>query len=173
MMSAGEQTEPASFLEMKASVGSILFLWSSVERELAKRIENLEDGSTKNDAYTVTQKITRWEGLQRTACAERPEHQALLREVRERLTQALEIRNRIAHGLIGITADPFGQHGDARLETELNGKKRILPKTELEHSMSVLSHLIWAIGSLSEAALQKDLRRAENTYAGIRLNNLP
>jgi hypothetical protein len=172
-MSADKQTEPVSFLEMKASVGSILFLWSSIERELAKRIEYLDDGSTKNGAHSVTQKIIRWEGLQSAACAERPEHQALLREVRERLTQALEIRNRIAHGLIGITADPFGHHGDARLETELNGEKRSLPHAELEHSMRVLSHLIWAIGSLSEAAIQKDLGRAEKTYAGIRLNTLP
>lgn len=172
-MSVDKQTEPVSFLEMKASVGSILFLWSSVERELAKRIEYLDDGSTKNGAHTVAQKITRWEGLQSAACAERQEHQALLREVRKRLTQALEIRNRIAHGLIGITADPFGHHGDARLETEFNGAKHSLPHAELEHSMRVLSHLIWAIGSLSEAAMQKDLQKAEKTYEGIRLNNLP
>ena len=172
-MSVDKQTEPVSFLEMKASVGSILFLWSSVERELAKCIEYLDDGSTKNGTHTVAQKITRWEGLQSAACAERPEHQALLREVRVHLTETLEIRNRIAHGLIGLTADPFGHHGDARLETELNGEKRSLSHTELEQSMRVLSHLIWAIGSLSEAAIQKDLRRAEKTYAGIRLNNLP
>ena len=172
-MSVDKQTEPVSFLEMKASVGSILFLWSSVERELAKCIEYLDDGSTKNGTHTVAQKITRWEGLQSAACAERPEHQALLREVRVHLTETLKIRNRIAHGLIGLTADPFGHHGDARLETELNGEKRSLSHTELEQSMRVLSHLIWAIGSLSEAAIQKDLRRAEKTYAGIRLNNLP
>ena len=166
-------TKPVDFQEMAASVGSILFLWSSVERELNKRIDALDDGSTKNNAHTIAQKIARWEGLQKKVCAERAEHHSLLAEVRDRLKQALDIRNRITHGLIGIRADPSGSQGDARLETELNGEKRRLPHSELEHSMRVLSHLIWAIGSLSEAAVQKDLRKAENTYAGIRLNNLP
>ena len=62
--------------------------------------------------------------MQASICAERPEHQDLLKEVRTRLMMALELRNRISHGLIGITADPFGNRGDAHLETELNGEKR-------------------------------------------------
>ncbi len=170
---ADEQIEPVSALEMHASIGSILVLWSSIERELAKHIEALDDGSAKNGAYSIAQKIVRWEMLQSKACAERPEHQALLAEVRDRLKHALDIRNRIAHGVIGFTADPFGRHGDARFETEMNGEKRILTHAKMEHSKRVLSHLIWAIGSLSEAAIEKDPREAERAYTGIRINHLP
>lgn len=172
-MGGVEQSGPVSFVEMKASIGSILFLWSSVERELAKQIDALDDGSTKNGAHTLSQKISRWESLQGAASGERPEHEALLREVRERLTLALDIRNRISHGLIGIRADRYEYNGEACLTTELNGETRILSHAELDHSMRVLSQLVWAIRSLSDAAMQKDPLKADNTYIGIRLNHLP
>ena len=163
---------PVTYVEMKASVGSILFLWSSIERELTKRIDQLDDGKSRNGAHTLARKIARWESLQAAVCAERPEHQAVLKEVSARLLIALELRNHITHGLIGITADPFGQHGDAHLETELNGEKRKHTHSDLENVMRNLSHMVWAIGSLSDATLQKDLRKAENAYVGIRLNHL-
>lgn len=164
---------PVTFVEMKASVGSILFLWSSIEREITKRVEELDDGTSRNGAHTLAQKIARWESLQASICAERAEHQDLVKEVRIRLMMALELRNRISHGLIGITADPFGNRGDAHLETELNGEKRKHTHSDLEHVMRILSHMVWAIGSLSDAARQKDPRKAENAYVGIRLNHLP
>lgn len=164
---------PVSFVEMKAGVGSILFLWSSIEREIARRIEELDSGANKNGSYTIAQKIAHWESLQTAVCAERPEHQALLKEVRDRLAMGLNLRNRIAHGLIGITADPFGHHGDAHLETELNGKKHKHTHSELEQVMRILSHMVWAIGSLTDATMQKDPRKAESAYVGIRLNHLP
>lgn len=172
-MGADEQREPVSFVEMKASIGSILFLWSSVERELAKQIDALDDGSTTNGVHTLSQKIARWESLQSLTSGERPEHEALLREVRGRLTRALDIRNRISHGLIGIRADRHEYNGEACLTTELKGETRIFSHAELDHSMRALSHLVWAIRSLSDAAMQKDPRKAENTYTDIRLNRLP
>jgi hypothetical protein len=164
---------PVTFVEMEASVGSILFLWSSIEREITKRVEELDDGQSRTRAHTLAQKIARWESLQASVCTERPEHQDLLMEVRTRLMMALELRNRISHGLIGITADPFGNRGDAHLETELNGEKRKHARSDLEHVMRILSHMAWAIGSLSDAARQTDPREAENAYVGIRLNHLP
>ena len=160
---------PVTFVEMKASVGSILFLWSSIEREITKRVEELDDGKSRNGAHTLAQKIARWENLQASICAERPEHQDLLKEVRTRLMMALELRNRITHGLVGITAN----RGDAHLETELNGEKRKHAHSDLEHVMRILSHMVWAIGSLSDATRQKDPRKAESAYVGIRLNHLP
>jgi hypothetical protein len=164
---------PVSFVEMKASVSSILFLWSSIERELTKRIEQLDDGKSRNGTHTLAQKIARWESLQAAVCEERLEHRELLNEVRDRLVMALELRNRIAHGLVGITADPFGNRGDAHLETELNGEKRKHAHSDLEQVMRILSHMVWAIGGLSDAARQKDLRKAESAYFGIQLNHLP
>ena len=164
---------PVSFVEMKASVGSLLFLWSSIEREITKRIEQLDDGKSRIAPHTLAQKIARWESLQATVCDERPEHRELLTEVRARLVMALELRNRITHGLVGITADPFGNRGDAHLETELNGEKRQHAHSDLEHVMRILSHMVSAIGALSDAAKQKDPRKAENAYVGIRLNHLP
>ena len=149
-MGADEQRKPVSFVEMNASVGSILFLWSSVERELAKQIDALDDGSKKNGAHTISQKIKRWVDLQSPASGERPEHGDLLREVRERLTRALEIRNQISHGLIGIRADRYEYNGEACLTTEFNGVKRTHPHAELEHSMRVLSQLVWASRRIRE-----------------------
>lgn len=172
-MGADAQRERVSFMEMKASVGSILFLWLSVERELAQQIEALDDGPRRNGAHTVSQKIARWGDLQSPVSNKRPEHGVLLQQVRARLMQALEIRNRISHGLIGITADRYEYNGEACLTTELNGAKRTHTHAELEHAMRVLSHLVWAIRSLGDAAMQKDPRKAESTYTGIRLNHLP
>lgn len=39
--------------------------------------------------------------------------------------------------------------------------------------MRILSHMAWAIGSLSDATRQKDPRKAESAYVGVRLNHLP
>lgn len=164
---------PVTFVEMMASVGSILFLWSSVEREISKRIEELDDGKGRNRAYTLAQKIACWESLQASICAERPEHQNLLNEVRTRLMVALELRNRITHGMVGIVADPFGHSGGAHLETELNGETRKHAHSDLQRVMLILSHMVSAIGSLSHATMQKDPRKAENVYVGIRLSDLP
>jgi hypothetical protein len=41
---------PTTLIEMKANVGSILFLWSSVEREITERIDQLDDGKSRNRA---------------------------------------------------------------------------------------------------------------------------
>lgn len=164
---------PVSLLEMKANIGSLLFLWSSVEREITKRIEQLEDETIKSTPHTFVQKIVRWESLQVAVCNERPEHRKLLTEVSVRLGVARELRNRIAHGLVGITADPFGNRGDAHLQTELNGETRQHAHSDLEHVIRILSHMVWAIGALSDAARQKDPRKAESAYVGIRLNHLP
>lgn len=172
-MSVDRQAEPVSFIEIKGSIGSILFLWSSVERELSKGIETLDEGLAKNRVHGISRKISHWVRLQMAACAERPEHRALLLEIRKRLTLTLAIRNCIAHGLIGISADPSGHSGDASLTTEMNGEMRKLHHAELDQCMRILSHLIWAIGSLSQAAKQTDLRQAQNAYLGIRQNNLP
>lgn len=172
-MKTDPKPEPISFMEMKASVGSLLFLWSSIEREITKRIEQLDDGKSRFALHTLAQKIARWESLQAAVCDERPEHRELLTEVRARLVMALELRNRITHGLVGITADPFGNRGDAHLETELNGEKRKHAHSDIEHVMRILSHMVSAIGALSDAAKQKDPRKAENAYGGIRLNHLP
>ena len=164
---------PVTFVEMTASVGSILFLWSSLEREITKRIEELDDGKGRNKAHTLSQKIACWESLQASICAERPERQDLLNEVRTRLMVALELRNRITHGLVGIVADPFGDGGDAHLETELNGETRKYAHCDLQRVMLILSHMVSAIGSLSDATRQKDPRKAQNAYVWIRLNRLP
>lgn len=172
-METDPKPEPISFVEMKANVGSLLFLWSSIEREITKRIEKLDDGASRTVPHTLTQKIARWESLQAAICDERPEHRELLTEVRSRLVMALELRNRVTHGLVGITADPFGNRGDAHLETELNGETRKHTHSDLEHVMRILSHMVWAIGALSDAAMQKDPRKAESAYVGIRLNHLP
>ncbi|GEM_PF-3151640 len=55
-MAEEQKPEPVSFLEMQASVGSILFLWSSIEREITKRIEQLDDGKSRNGAHCGFQK---------------------------------------------------------------------------------------------------------------------
>lgn len=163
---------PVSFVEMKANVGSLLLLWSSIEREITRRIEQLDDGTSRIAPHTLAQKIVRWESLQAAVCDERAAHRELLTEVRARLVMALELRNRVTHGLVGITADPFGNRGDAYLETELNGETRKHAHSDLEQVMRILSHMVWAIGALSDAAKQKDPRKVESAYVGIRLNHL-
>lgn len=164
---------PVSFLDMKASIGSIVLLWSAIERELTKRIEQLDDGKGLKTAYTLAQKIARWKILQSKISTDRPEHRDLLEEVTSRLATALELRNRITHGLVSISADPFGDHGNANLGTDLNGEIRKHTHSDLEHMMRVMWHLVSAIEGLSNAAKQEDPAKAERSYAGIRLNNLP
>ncbi|MBS3979849.1 MAG: hypothetical protein KGZ77_08680 [Rhodobacteraceae bacterium] len=89
---------PVTFVEMKASVGSILFLWSSIEREITKRVEELGDGKSRNGAHTLAQKIARWESLQASICAERPEHQDLLNPAYSPNTRFQSARERVGDG---------------------------------------------------------------------------
>jgi len=41
---------PSALIEMKANVGSILFLWLSVEREITQRTNQLGNGKGRNRA---------------------------------------------------------------------------------------------------------------------------
>ena len=58
-METDPKPEPISFVEMKANVGSLLFLWSSIEREITKRIEQLDNGASRTVPHTLAQKIAR------------------------------------------------------------------------------------------------------------------
>lgn len=162
-----------SIEELKSSVGSIFYLWTLVERALCAGIETLNGEVSKKEQHTISRKIVRWESLQAAARAQRPEHDALVSEAIKRLNQALEIRNRIAHGLDSFTPDPFGRSGNPHLGTTLNGVKRALPYDDLEQVMRKLYFLTLTIRMLSEAANETDPIRAGKTYLAIRTNCLP
>jgi hypothetical protein len=159
-------------MEMKAGIGSILFLWSNIERELAQQIAVLGAELGTPCPHSIRQKIDHWVSLQAAVCEARPAHRQVLEDVLARLTHTLEIRNRISHGVIAIQADPFGRHGNARLTTDLNGETRVLSYREMEEAMGTLEHMKSAIMGLGFATQEKDLRKADSTYAGIRLNHL-
>lgn len=158
--------------DLKAAVGSILFLWSSLERTLGEQIDRLDGGASGPGVRTLSQKITRWQSLQSEVSANRPEHGALLAEILSRLGAALDLRNRIAHGLIGFRADEQGDRGGACLTTELNGSRRQHGVAELNQMMRHLSHLSDAVASLTDAALETDPDSARNRWIGIRTNHL-
>ena len=45
--------KPTTLIKMKVNVGSILFLWSSVECEITERINQLDNGESRNRARST------------------------------------------------------------------------------------------------------------------------
>ena len=143
--------------QMKELIGSFFFVWTELERALA--------GSEQRRKGLLAL-INDWGTRERDATA-RETHAILSDDLVRILNEALEIRNRIAHGLVGWRADPSGRTQDAAFFTELNGMRRDISHADLERLVELLASFRWIPDALRSAAGRPE-DQAHAIYDAIR-----
>lgn len=153
-MSGSDQV--VTFGQMKGTIGSLVWLWSQIERELTAAIKAMNSGTVPRNAHGASKSIAVWsefvlhrtEGriLQIHAC-----HSLV-----ELLAEALAVRNLVCHVLIGISAQVHPTGREAHLTVELGEDRRILTWSELQEMFAWMSQTTRLIRELTTAAMEND-----------------
>ncbi|MFO1210077.1 MAG: hypothetical protein U1E40_12785 [Amaricoccus sp.] len=143
---------------MKAAIGSLLFLWSRLERSLASALEVLGEPQSKL-AHGPARRIEAWSSRIRCRSADRPWQAALCDRMADLLRDALGVRNLVCHGLEGIAAQ--GHCDQARLTVALGENRRVVTWGELQAMFDWMSQADSPISLLTRAALDDDPVRSE------------
>lgn len=141
-----------TFHQMGGAIGSLILLWSKIERSARDDVVRLL-GFLPAKAHGIKGVIGTWEGAVVEAQAPDTLCALLAATLRLQLQGQLDIRNGICHGLIGI----MGSVGDApaALSWELNGLKHSMSWEELQSSLGWLSKIPFAFSMISDPALDR------------------
>lgn len=150
--------------QMKGTVGSLLSIWSQIERALNAGLIKLNPDEPP--MYGFSSKLDLWSKLIIAKSDDRPLQREVCQRLRTHLSDALDVRNLVCHGLVGISA---GYREDvACLTVELNEKKRILTWPELQAMFPWMSEAQWCIEFLTAAAMEKNPARAAKILPNMR-----
>lgn len=146
-------TDDVSFEQIKGSLGSLLYLWSQIERAARDEVANAHDGQLPKSAYGIAAVLNAWEAVVSDGKNASSFRTLLAHTLRTQLQHPLDIRNGVCHGLVGLSA----AHGNrpASLTWELNGKKRSITWQELQVNFAWLSKVPFAIGMISNHSESK------------------
>ena len=144
--------------QAKGAVGSLLFLWSKIERTVRQELAAMHGGTLPKSAHGLASVLNAWEARLVEASEARPLQASLAFEIRARLQRPLEIRNGVCHGLLAISAEFDGR--PAGIEWDLNGSRESITWEELQEIFAWLSKAPRAIGMLSRAAAEPDDTKA-------------
>lgn len=151
-----------SFEQMKGAVGSLIFLWSQIERELAESLDALQIEGSSKSAHGIARRLDLWSNQIKSRSGQRELASRLTDVLAAHLRDSLSVRNLICHGLTGISAKIHSEGKDARLTVELGDIRRSLTWTELQIMFGWMSRVRWLIRDLTTASLEPDNRHAEN-----------
>ena len=151
-------TGEVTYHQMQSALGSLLFLWSTIERTLRNELAAMHGGTLPKSAHGLASILNAWEAKLVEARMTRPLQAALASEIRARLQRPLEIRNGVCHGLLGISAKFDGR--PAGIEWDLNGKRESITCDELQEIFTWLSMAPRAILILSGVAAEPDDTKA-------------
>lgn len=151
---AGKDENPldVTFNQMTGAIGSLIRLWSRIERSARDDVARLL-GDPPAGAHGIKAAIRTWESAvvkaqpTDTLCA------LLAATLRSQLQEQLDIRNGICHGLIGIMGSVG--YATAELSWELNGLKRSISWEELQSSLQWLSTIRLVFSAISNPALDR------------------
>jgi hypothetical protein len=141
-----------TFEQVNASLGSLLLLWSAIERAARKEVTRAHGGVLPKSAHGIAAALNAWESSVITG---RPaEHMRVLlaTTLRAQLHEPLTIRNGVCHGLVGISSEHDGK--PASLSWEINDLKRSITWHELQISFRWLSKVPSAISMISTSPLK-------------------
>jgi hypothetical protein len=155
-----------SFEQMKGAIGSLIFLWSQIERELSDSLDALQTDHSSKLPHGIGRRLELWFS-QTQNHSERRERAAKLAQVLSaHLSKSLSVRNQVCHGLVGITAKIRPEDNDAHLTVELGGSSNNLTWTELQEMLGWMSRARWLIRDLTTASLEPDHQKAEKLLCG-------
>ncbi|AXT24044.1 hypothetical protein D1822_15165 [Phaeobacter inhibens] len=139
--------EDVSFEQIRGSLGSLLLLWSKIERAARQEVASAHDGQLPKSVYGIAAVLNAWEANVRDAKNASPLRTLLAITLRSQLQHPLDIRNGVCHGLVGLSAAFENQ--PATLTWELNNETRSITWQELQVSFAWLSKVPSAIGMIS------------------------
>lgn len=156
-----------SITDLRALAGSFLMVWPAVERGLDDALARL-DAPGAGTPHGIRSRLDRWKALHDAAARTRPDHGQVVRAVFDTVSQALRLRNGIAHGLIGWQARQFAEEPEAGWTYQLNGERETISYGDLWACRDRLGIVPVCISGLSYAALNPDAHGVENIYSDVR-----
>ena len=155
-----QETNFATYEQMRGSLGSILLLWAAIEKQLRKEV-----AQRGGEALPEYANYARNLKARRKAVSAAQPASSLARPLASILCDQLEepraVRNGVCHGLTGIT----GQHGKnpVSLFWNINGVKGSIAWDELQVSLHWLSRVPHAISIISGSSPDKAGSRMVDT----------
>lgn len=169
MTSSGKTNGEAvvGLLELKQAVGSHFFVWSMLERNLKQALSELDVEGQEKPVHGISRSLDQWRQLHEAATHGNPEHLELIDEVLGVIRCGLDIRNRLAHGIYGMTA--WGQTASSvYIKTELKGVRSKITFEALELNNNRLGYIGSHIGRLTNAAINHEASSVSNILADVR-----
>jgi hypothetical protein len=153
--------QEVSIDQLKGSLGSLLLLWSAVERAAREEITRAHDGKYPKSAHGIAAALNSWEASVAEGQPASSFRVLLASLLRAQLKKPLEIRNGVCHGLIGLSASQCNQ--PAKLTWELNGARRCVSWEELQSHFGWLSKVPFAIRMISNLPSEEPGSRMTDT----------
>jgi hypothetical protein len=160
--------DPFGYFALKSGIGSLFLCFAQVERSLKAEIT----ARSLEPPWGLKAQITAWAALDAATPGTHSEHDALVRIWTDALLAALDVRNRIAHGLIGISGRDESRGLPARLTTILDGSARDITAGELDQVCRSLDRAVHVIPMLA-GAIASGKTRWDLTYLAIRTDLKP
>ncbi len=145
--------ENVSFEQIRGSLGSLILLWSKIERAARDEVASAHDGQLPKSAYGIAAVLNAWEAAVRDAQNASPLRTLLALTLRTQLHHPLDIRNGVCHGLVGLSAAYDNQ--PATVTWELNDKTHSITWQELQVNFAWLSKVPFAIKMISNHNQEK------------------
>lgn len=165
-MGMSESAPIVTFDQVKGAIGSLILLWSDIERELVASIRKMHAGEMPKSAHGILGSLKTWSHRAMRQESDDDLHAQLCRRLVDLLEDALTIRNLVCHGLIGIHAQIGPTDVEAHLTVELGGDKRILRWDELQEMFAWMSRTKWLIRDLTDVALSENLALGNKKLVG-------
>jgi len=165
-----ECSTPSSIQDIKASLGSLLIVWSRIERTLEEEIRFLHSVSPYADTtppkhHSIAAKIRVWQGFHVAACTRCEEHRKIVSIIVERLNSALEQRNALCHGLSGYSIKPI--NGENHLTTTLNGTTKTYSYSNLTNACDDVNRAEAPLHELSRLSASPEATNKPARYASL------
>ena len=141
------------FDQAKGSVGSLLLLFSRIERSAREELARMKKASPSKPAHGFAAIMNDWVAAIDTMPCELSLTVPLAVSLRAQLQGPIALRNAVCHGLNSISAS----HGDvpATLGWELNGERGSITWDELQTCFQWLSRVPHAISHISSGPTKK------------------
>lgn len=152
--------------QIKGAIGSLVSLWSSIEKTLTISIGRMHAGEVPKSAHGISTSLDVWSQRVIPMTDNRPLQAGLCQRLVEMLKEALVIRNLVCHGLIGISAQLHLDQPEAHLSVQLGDDTRLLTWSQLDEMFQWMSRTSWLIIDLTDAAMEGDAERANARLHG-------
>lgn len=160
-------TAKVSIHDLRESVGQLFFVWSRLERDLREAVADLDARTSKQLTRTIAQTLKLWKKLHLLTLPHNLPHKEFIHELFVLISQGLEFRNRLAHGINGMGVIG-GEGNGAYISTVMNDTEVMIQLSELRIITNQLGYLSFQLGRISHFALNPDKWKNSVLHSEIR-----